>query len=129
MAAQPAAPATQPVDAALVKVVLSRPLIDETREIDRVRQFAEELARYVRERDPQATFTLQPPIDPGIWLLYAHVTPPLDEDFDFGDAVTERSVDLQIEHDVSIAVITIARRDAAVDTPSAGQPPKARRRK
>jgi hypothetical protein len=121
--------AAQPIGDELVEVVLTRRLIDEARELERVRAFAEELARLIRERDPQATFTLEPPIDPGIWVLNAFLTPPLDEDPDFLDAVRDRRVEMQIHDRVSIAIIALPRRAAALATPTAGQPPKPRRRK
>jgi hypothetical protein len=78
-------------------------------ELARVEPLAQQLMDAIRQADPGATFTLQPPLDPGIWLLDAYLTPPLDGDPDFLAEITERAVDIQLEHGISIAVIPLSR--------------------
>lgn len=90
---------------------MATPQLDhEVNERERVRPYAEELMKLIRQTDPEATFSLDPPFDPGIWLLNAFLTPPLDSDPDFLSVVTERAVDFEIEHGVSIAIIPLERK-------------------
>ncbi len=70
---------------------------------------AGELMQFVRQADPEATFSFDPPLDPGIWLLRAYVTPPLDSDPDFQRALADREVDLHLTHGISIATIPLPR--------------------
>ncbi|MBI3971344.1 MAG: hypothetical protein HY332_08640 [Chloroflexi bacterium] len=85
--------------------------LDEARA--QIQPLAVELMRFVRQTDPEAAFSLDPPIDGGIWLLRAYVMPPFDSDPDFHRELAEREVDLLIEHGVSIATIPLPRRAAA----------------
>ncbi|MBI3973216.1 MAG: hypothetical protein HY332_18220 [Chloroflexi bacterium] len=87
---------------------------DEQRELARLRPFVQEIETVIRQRDPEATFSLEPAPDPGIWILRAFVAPPLDSDLDFLATITEREVDFQIEHGVSLATILLAREGSYV---------------
>jgi hypothetical protein len=75
-----------------------------------VQALAEELMRLVSQVDPAATFSLDAPLDPGIWLLRAYVTPPLDSDPDFQRALAEREVDLQLRYGIAVATIPLPQR-------------------
>lgn len=77
----------------------------ETRDRERLRPYADELMSIIRQVDPQATYSLGPGPDEGIWLLDVFVREPLEDDLDLHAAVTERAVDFQIHDGVSIAVI------------------------
>lgn len=68
---------------------------------------------FVRQVDAEVTFSFDPPIDPGIWLLRAYVTPPLDSDLDFQDELAEREANVQMEHEVSICTIPLPRKPIA----------------
>lgn len=75
-----------------------------------VEPFARRLVDFVHGIDPDATFSLGPPIDPGIWLIYLYVRPELVEDFDLRDAIADREVDILVEHDVGLATLLRPRR-------------------
>ena len=87
----------------------------------RLQPFVRELEGIVLQRDPGASFSLESAPDPGIWILNAFVSPPLDEDLDFLARITEREVDLMIEHGVHIATIPLAREDAVREDAEARQ--------
>jgi hypothetical protein len=78
-------------------------------ELARVQPLAQQLMDAIRKADPGATFSLQPPLDPGIWLLDAYLAAPFDGDPDFLVEITEFAVDIQLEHGISIAVIPLSR--------------------
>ena len=89
------------------------PLADPDAERALVEPFAKEIVHFVREADPQVTFAIQPPIDPGIWLLYLYVRPGLVDDVDFREVVAGRANDILVEHDIAIANLWRAREGAA----------------
>lgn len=70
-----------------------------------VQQLAAHIIDFIRQADPEATYVIAPPIDPGIWLMDVFVRPDLADDLDYGDRVVDHTVDLEIERgqDVSIA--------------------------
>jgi len=78
-------------------------------EHDAVESLAQHIVNFVRQADPEVTFSLSPPIDPGIWLMYLYVSPDLADDPEFGERVANRAVDVLIEHDVSLATLLRAR--------------------
>jgi hypothetical protein len=92
--------------------VAVQPVQREVEEPVQLQPYVDELMRLVYEADPGATYSLEPPIDPGIWLLNVFVRPPLDGDPDFLAAVTDRAVDFLINDGVSIAVIPLGRQAA-----------------
>ncbi len=81
----------------------------EAQERERIAPVAEELMRFVQCRDPHAVFSLEAGPDEGIWLLYAQVSRPLNDDPAFAQALAEREVVLHDEHGVSISTIPVAR--------------------
>jgi hypothetical protein len=83
----------------------------EARERERLLPFAQELFATVRQADPEATYSLVPGPDAGIWLLNVFVRSPLHEDLDLHAAVTERAVDFQVHNGISLAVIPHQRTD------------------
>jgi hypothetical protein len=70
-----------------------------------VEPFARQILDFVRETDPEATYLLAPPIDPGTWIMYLFVRPDLVEDFDFSDRIVSLAFEIQFEHDVDIATL------------------------
>jgi len=73
----------------------------------------------VRRADPEATYALAPPIDPGIWTLHLYVRRELLDNLGFSEALAERTTDMLIEHGVGIATLLHDRR--AAHRPSPGQ--------
>ncbi len=86
----------------------------EAMERQRLQSYADELMAIIWQVDPEATYSLGPGPDTGIWLLNVYLREPLDEDFDLHAAVSERAVDFQIHDGVPIAVIPLPR-SAAVE--------------
>jgi len=66
----------------------------------------------IRQADPEATYSLGPGPDEGIWLLNVYLRDALDDDLELHAAVSERAVDFQIHDGVSIAVIPLPRSSA-----------------
>jgi len=93
---------------------MALPQADEQRELLHLQPFIDELQAFVRRQDPSATFVLEPAPDPGIWLLTADVSPPLDQDLDFLKAITDKEVDLAIEHAVNISTLLRPRASSAI---------------
>jgi hypothetical protein len=92
--------------------VAATPAIGAGNEREAIEPFARQVVDFVRRVDPDVTYTLAPPIDPGIWLLYLYVSPGLADDPDFGERIAERTVDILIEHGVGLATLRRARSDA-----------------
>lgn len=83
--------------------------------------FAQQLLALARRADPAATYTLAPPIDPGIWIMHLYVRGDLVDDPDLSEALAEHTTDLLIEHDIGIATLFHQRRAAQATTRPVGQ--------
>jgi hypothetical protein len=70
-----------------------------------VEPFAAELLDVARRVDPEATYTLAPPIDAGIWIMHLHVRLDLADKADLRNALAERKTDFLIEHGVGLATM------------------------
>ncbi len=79
--------------------------------------FAQQLLALAREADPEATYALAPPIDPGIWIMHLYVRRDLVDDLDFTTALAERTTDILIQHDLGIATL-LHTRGGAPQTPA-----------
>jgi hypothetical protein len=83
--------------------VTQTPSSAEADERTTVKPFAEQMLEFVRRSDPEATYTLAPPIDPGIWIVNLYVRGDLVDDPVLTDALADRMTDILIEHGVGIA--------------------------
>jgi hypothetical protein len=70
-----------------------------------VQQLAGQIIDFIRQDDPEATYVITPPIDPGIWLMDVFVRPDLADDLDYGDRVVNHTVDLEIERGQDVSII------------------------
>jgi hypothetical protein len=82
-----------------------------------VEPFAEQLLEFVRRTNPAATYTLVPPIDPGIWIMHLYVSGEFVDDLVFSEELAERRTDILIKHDVAIAML-FRDQHAALTTPA-----------
>jgi hypothetical protein len=89
-----------------------QPLADEERERSLVQPLADQMMQRIRQRDPEASFSLAPGVDDGIWLLDAHVDPHTRDDWDFAQQLVALGVDFQREHGVTVAPIQLTRGSA-----------------
>jgi hypothetical protein len=90
--------------------------VPDARERENVEPFAEQLLSVARQVDPDATYTLSPPIDPGIWVMHLYVSLDLADESNLQDVLAERSTDIMIEHNVGLATLLYERK-AAVEAP------------
>jgi hypothetical protein len=84
-------------------------------EREAVEPFAQQLLALARKIDSEATYTLAPPIDPGIWVLHLYVRDDLVDDPDLSEAMAEHTTDILIEHNVGLATL-LHNRNAALNT-------------
>ncbi|MBI3970627.1 MAG: hypothetical protein HY332_05010, partial [Chloroflexi bacterium] len=70
-----------------------------------IEPFALQLLELARRTDAAATYTLAPPIDPGIWVMHLYLRGDLVDDPDLSEALAERTTDILIEHNVGIATL------------------------
>jgi hypothetical protein len=74
------------------------------------RGLVDQIAAFVTERDPHATFSaVYPAPDPGTWVLNAYFSPDLAGDLRFHEELAEHEVDVLIEHNVHLATLLLDR--------------------
>lgn len=98
--------------------------MDEAIERAAVQPFADQLHEVAREVDPEATYTLAPPIDAGIWIMHLHVRRDLADKANMRHALAERKADFLIEHGVGLATM-FHEREAARPAGSGRERPNA----
>jgi len=94
----------------------------EAQERERLAPYVDELMGLIRKADPEATYSLGPGPDEGIWLLDVFIREPLEDDLELHAAVSERAVDFQVRDGVSIAVIPHQRVEASASGSTGGAP-------
>jgi hypothetical protein len=80
-------------------------LADTNEQLAAVEAFATAIVESVRETDPDVTFVVRRPLDPGIWLLYLYVRPEVAADVDFREVVVGRTNDILVKHGIAIATL------------------------